>query len=114
MEGAAGGDHVDGCVGEAGGFGGGVADVKARRSAEELLAEGAHLGVGLDGDDGIVIGEEEFGEHAGAGADVGDEPVGLQAAPSAKESKDCVGWVTLAVTIVGCSAAGEALGVLHS
>ena len=78
-----------------------------------MLADGAHLLVGLDSDDGIVIGEEEFGEHAGAGADVCDEPVGLQATPSAEESKDCVGWITLAVTIVGCGAAGEAFGVVH-
>ena len=38
MKGTAGGDHGDGCVGESGGFGRAVADVKAWPGSEELLA----------------------------------------------------------------------------
>jgi len=113
VKGAAGGDHRDRRVGEAGGFGGAVADFEAGRGVEELLAGEAHFLVGFDGDDGVAVGEEDFGEHAGAGADVCDEPVGLQAAPGSQQIEDCVGWITQAVTIVGCGAAGEAFGVLH-
>ena len=113
VDGAAGGDDVDGVVGEAGGFGRGVAEVEAGPGVEELLADGTHLGVGFDGDDGMVVGEEDFGEHAGAGADVGDEATGLEAAPGLKLGEDGGGGIALAVTVVGCCAAGEAVGVGH-
>ncbi len=113
VEGAAGGDDVDGGVREAGGFGGGVADGEAGRGVLEVFAGCAHLIVGFDGDDGIAVGEEDFGEHAGAGADVGDGPVRVQATPGLKVLKDCVGWITLTVAIVDCGASGEAFGVAH-
>ena len=77
VEGAAGGNHVDGSVEEPGGFGYGAMDFEEGPGGEELLAEGTHLIVGFDGDDRVAVGEEDFGEHAGAGADVSDEPVGL-------------------------------------
>ncbi len=114
MEGAAGGDHVDRGIGVTGGFGCGVADVELRPGGEELIAGGTHLVVGFDGDDRIFVGEEDFGEHSGTGADVCDEPVGLKAAPVTKQRKNYVGWITLAVTIIGCGASCEAFGVVHT
>ena len=61
VEGSAGGDHGDRRVGEAGGFGRAVADVEAWPGSEKLLAGCAHLLVGFDCDDGIAVGEEDFG-----------------------------------------------------
>jgi len=111
VEGAAGGDEVDGCGGKAGGFGCAFEDGEARPCGGEMFAGGAHLVVGFDGDDGIVVGEEDFGEHAGAGADVGDELAGLEAAPFAQELEEFGGGVALAIAVVVGDAAGEAFGV---
>jgi hypothetical protein len=94
MKGAAGGDHADRSVFEASGFGCTVADFEVWPCSEEFLTGCAHLLVGFDGNDGIAVGEEDFGEHASAGADVCDVPIGFEGAPVSEKLKDCVGWVT--------------------
>ena len=71
-----------------------------------------HVGVGFDGEDAVGVFEEDFGEHAGAGADVGDEPRGREAAPGAEVGEDLGGGIALAIAVVVFGAAGEAVCVV--
>ena len=95
MEGAAAAEEVDAVRGEGRGFGGSIEDLQQRLVRMEGCAGGAHLSVGFDGEDGVAVGEEAVGEHAGAGADVSDVPVWSQAAPFAKAWQQDRGVVAL-------------------
>ena len=112
VEGLAGGDEVDAEVGEGGCFGGGVDGGEAREVAEVLFAGGAHVGVGLDAEDGVAVVEEEACEEAGAGADVGDDGVGREEAGGCEVGDD-LGRVAVAEFAVVFDAVGEALGGVH-
>ena len=116
VEGAAGGNHVDGGVRHGGCFGGGVDDFQMRpafaKMVERCMHLFAHVQIWFDGEDTVAVFEEYLGEHAGARADVCDEPIGFEAAPSAQVAKDFFRWVTLAIAVVVFGAAGEAMGVV--
>jgi len=50
--------------------------VEARVPGEARFGGAAHLGVGLDGVDGVAVLEERLGGDAGACADVRDDVLG--------------------------------------
>src|SRR5580704_7511772 len=66
MEGLAGGDEIDACVIEGGGFGGSVDAGEAVVGSQIFFACLAHGFVGLDAEDAIAIFEEEFAQKTGA------------------------------------------------
>src|SRR5215471_21399535 len=93
---------------ECGGFGGTVDAREIPVALEEVLARGAHLLVGLDAEDAISIVEEELREQARAGADIGDDAVGVQVAFGAQEIQQS-GRVAGAIADVVGHAIREAL-----
>jgi hypothetical protein len=117
VKGAAGGDEVNGSGGERGGFGGRADDFESSPGTAELLLDAwahlfAHVLIGFDGDGVVSIFQEDFGKHAGSGADVGDAPRGCEAAPCTEACEDLFGGITLTIAVVVFGAAGKAGGVV--
>src|SRR6266567_2245342 len=103
-----GGDEIDSRVAKRGGFGGGSDADEVLKIAQEFLAGLAHFGVWFDAEDAVAVFKEEFAEDACAGADVGDDMVGAQAAIRAQKIQHGRG-VAGAIADVIRDAIGEAL-----
>ena len=100
-------------VGEPCGFGGAVADFKQRPLTQEFFTGSTHFFVGFDCDDGVAVGEKDFGEHAGSCTDVRDVLMRLQVAPAFETIENDCGGIAEAEAIVGFDASRKSLDAVH-
>jgi hypothetical protein len=104
-------DEVDALAGKPRRFRAAVHAVECGFVPVALLGKPTHRGVRLDRENGVSLREERIGGDARPRADVGDDPLGLQADLSPEELHDLLG-ITGAVASVALGAVGEAVPVV--